>query len=225
MVKLFVFCNLYWLDMSRTTDCTLSLAFSSDVSTSSRIHSMILNEEHIFEHSYSNITNSYKFYEIDHSYLSLMKVELIKHRNDVSIRIVNTLGIRQATGYCLMLQKMFVPWSLPRTSTWGRIDCMMILAKEMASCIERSIHTKSYNWHKICTNFDSKPSCIYDPSGIDLTATARPISTDPKSTPTNAPRHVRKSILSTFQMLRASLMSIRPGSADKMMEASTAMGV
>jgi hypothetical protein len=54
---------------------------------------------------------------IYHFYLSLMKVALMKHRNDVSMCIVCTVGTRQATGYCLMLQKMFVPCSLPRIST------------------------------------------------------------------------------------------------------------
>jgi len=145
-----------------------------------------------------------------------MKVALMKQRKDVSMRIGSTVGVWQATGYCLMLQKMFVPWSLPRTSTWGRTDCMMIFAKEMASCSNQPPH-KSENAERQFSN-----GGVWS---MHLTATASPISTDPNRTPTNAPRQMRKSILSIFHMLQASLMSISPGRADRMMEASTAMGV
>lgn len=39
-----------------------------------------------------------------------------------------------ATGYCSTLQKISVPWILPSSSTGGRIDLIMILAKEMTIC-------------------------------------------------------------------------------------------
>ena len=60
---------------------------------------------------------------------------------------------------------------------------------------------------------------------IYITATIRPISTDANRTPRNAPRHARKSILSTFQIWKASFMSISPGRADRMIEARIVMGV
>lgn len=59
----------------------------------------------------------------------------------------------------------------------------------------------------------------------DHTATERPISTDPNKTPKKVPKHIRKSILSIFHMLIASLKSINPGSADRMIDASIATGV
>lgn len=58
-----------------------------------------------------------------------------------------------------------------------------------------------------------------------VTATKRPISTEANKTPKKAPMHARKSSLSTFQIWQASLMSMRPGRAERMIEARIAMGV
>lgn len=58
-----------------------------------------------------------------------------------------------------------------------------------------------------------------------LTETRRPISTDANKTPKKAPMQARKSSLSIFQILWTSLRSIRPGRADRMIEARIAIGV
>lgn len=57
------------------------------------------------------------------------------------------------------------------------------------------------------------------------TPIARPISTDANKTPKKAPVQARKSILSTFQISRALLRSISPGTAERIIAARIAFGV
>ena len=58
-----------------------------------------------------------------------------------------------------------------------------------------------------------------------LTARRRPISTEAKRTPKKAAMRTRKSSLSSFQMCKAPETSMRPGSAERIMEARIAVGV
>lgn len=57
------------------------------------------------------------------------------------------------------------------------------------------------------------------------TPIARPISTEENNTPKKAPAQARKSILSTFQISYAFLKSISPGTAERIIAASIALGV
>lgn len=81
-------------------------------------------------------------------YLSLMKLAFMKQRNEVSMRAVRTAGVWQTIGYCLMLQNMFVPWSLPRIWTWGRTECTITFAKETPICKIYSIGGMHFWWNQ-----------------------------------------------------------------------------
>lgn len=63
-----------------------------------------------------------------------MKLALTKLRNEVPRRTVRTAGVLWTIGYCSTLQNMFVPWSLPRISTWGQTEWTITFAKEITIC-------------------------------------------------------------------------------------------
>lgn len=60
---------------------------------------------------------------------------------------------------------------------------------------------------------------------MNLTATKRPISTEKKTTPRKAPMQATKSNLSIFQIRIAASKSIKPMTAEIMMEERIAFGV
>lgn len=68
------------------------------------------------------------------TYLSLMKLALMKQKKPESMRVISRPGILLATGYCLVLQKISVPCILPSFSTSGRIEFSIILAKDIITC-------------------------------------------------------------------------------------------
>lgn len=73
--------------------------------------------------------------------------------------------------------------------------------------------------------WSKKRKKVEEGRGKFVTAVRRPISTDANKTPKKAPVQARKSSLSTFQIWYASLISISPGRADKIIEARIAKGV
>lgn len=83
------------------------------------------------------------------------------------MRTVSTVGVSWTTGYCLTLQKISVPWSLPRISTWGQIDCIMIFAKETRSCKKSSTKSelhkhacKKWNFNILLMNQNEKKNTV-----------------------------------------------------------------
>lgn len=66
-----------------------------------------------------------------------MKLALAKQRTEDLTPIISTPGTSVAAGYCSMLQNVSVPGTLPRVSTPGWMDVRMILANEIATCVEK----------------------------------------------------------------------------------------
>ena len=83
--------------------------------------------------------------QVMYVYLSRMKLALAKQNVAEVILVIKRPESLLAMGYCIMLQKMSVPGTLPNSSVLGLIDITITFPNDITTCIF-NIHQTNFNF-------------------------------------------------------------------------------